>query len=221
LIFSISLISLNVFCDEVDTKTSPDAGIKTINNIIIDPEKKEIRIKCKLAITEGILEFFLVDEAGNTYESAFKIQGNKPSELHFALLLLGFEPVPFPTYHGLLKTENALEQLRDKKCLLQLTLLKNNKKIPFSDIIRNREEGKNQEAIWVFTGASFTKDNKYTADYTFNYISIWPMPDSVINLLSSAGNPYRGDFGFEMAKNLTLSEKDNYIIILKEWNNEK
>jgi hypothetical protein len=208
-----------IYCEDADD-TASDA-VKVLNNITIDTVKKEIRIHCKLAITEGILEFFLVDIGGNTYESVFKVEGNKPSEVHFGLLLLGFEPIPFPDYYELLEDENAVSTLKEKKCLLQCQVQKGDKIIPLSSLIHSREPDKDEELIWVFTGASFTKkENKYTADLTLSYMSIWPMMESVMNLLSSAGNPYRGELGYEMAKDLPFSYEDDFILIIKEWSDE-
>ena len=221
LVFLMNLLAFALYSEDADKDTSSIVDVKILNNIIIDTEKKEIRIHCKLAITEGILEFFLVDEKGNTYESVFKVKDNKPSELHFALLLLGFEPVPFQTYYELLDKEDGLSELQKKKCLLQCKIYKLNKQnqeyeeMDLSAIIGCREPDKSKEVVWVFTGASFTKDNKYIADYTYTYISIWPMMESVINLFSSAGNPYRGEYGYEIIKDISFSQEDDFILILK------
>jgi hypothetical protein len=208
-------IPLCLFSEDTAGEKDTQGDVKVINNITIDPVKKEIRIACKLALKEGILEFFLVDEWGNTYESVFKSTGNKPSELHFGLLLLGFEPVSFKTYYDLLKDPKALSILKEKKCLLECIVEKEGKRISLSSLIENREPDKDTHLTWVFTGASFTKENKYTADFSFSYISIWPMMESVINLLSAAGNPYRGDFGYEMAKDITFSPGDDFLLIIK------
>ena len=129
LFFLIQFTSFPAYGEDVDNDNSSSESNKTLNNIIINTEKKEIRIHCKLAITEGILEFFLVDEKGNTYESVFKVKDNKPSELHFALLLLGFEPIPFQTYYKLLDNEDAISDLQKKKCLLQCKIQKQNKEL--------------------------------------------------------------------------------------------
>ena len=68
-------------------------NILQMGNISIDAVKREIRIKTRLAIRHGILEFLLVSDKGKTYESALKIDNNKPSDLHTALLLLNVKPV--------------------------------------------------------------------------------------------------------------------------------
>jgi hypothetical protein len=217
------LLTLGFFClsqgtylfSEEAKKEPSSPTVKTINNIVIDTEKKEIRMRCKLAIPEGILEFFLVDDIGQTYESVFKITGNKPSELHFALLLLGFEPVPFDAFYKLLAEKDGLATLKKKKCLLDIRIMKDNKEIPLSSVIRARETDKDKKPIWVFTGASFSEGNKYSADLESKYICIWPEIPTVINLFSAAGNPYRGDLGFEIAKNIPFTMEDDIIIVIK------
>jgi hypothetical protein len=215
LILLFVVIPLYLFSQDTAGEKDAPGDIKVINNITIDPVQKEIRIACQLALKEGILEFFLVDEKGNTYESVFKVTENKPSELHFGLLLLGFEPVSFKTYYDLLKDPKAFSILKEKKCLLQCIVEKKGKQIPFSSFIANREENKETNLVWVFTGASFTKDNKYTADFSYSYMSIWPMMESVINLLSAAGNPYRGEFGYEMTEDITFLPGDDFVLIIK------
>jgi hypothetical protein len=213
--FCLSSVSALYGEDSKKALSSSQSSIKTINNIVIDTKKKEITLKCKLAITEGILEFFLVDDIGQTYESVFKIVGNKPSDLHFALLLLGFEPVPFNEFTKLLDDKDGLAALRKKNCLLDIRIMKGAKEIPLSSVIRLREEDKNTKPIWVFTGASFTAGNKYSADLESKYVCIWPELPTVINLFSSAGNPYRGELGYEISKDIPFSMEDDIEIVIK------
>jgi hypothetical protein len=209
------LFSLSIYSQ---TGNSDSSSIKKMNNLLLDIEKKEIRINCSLAIESGILEFFLVDTAGRTYESVFKINDNKPSELHFMLLLLGYEPIPYNEYYKILKSENALEQLKQKKCLLRIEISHNGKTIPLSSLLKNRETKESKEAFWVFTGASFNQKNQYTADYSDVYISIWPENAAVINLLADTGNPYRGELGFEINENHGFPKDEAFTLILREVN---
>ena len=187
---------------------------KKINNIIVDTQKKEIRLRCKLAITSGILEFFLVTESGRTYESVLKIAENKPSELHFALLLLGFEPLPFPEYSEILKNLKKADLNKYKKSLLKIRLLHKDKAVSLPSILKYREADDIGNLQWVFTGTPFSKDNKYMGDYSDIFISIWPDETGVINLLSQAGNPYRGDFGYEVKSDSDFSVDDNFEVII-------
>lgn len=188
---------------------------KEIKDIFIDVEKKEIRIKCKLAIEQGILEYLLVEERGKTYESILKVVENKPSDLQFALLLLGFEPLSYKEYQDLRDNPQAPEILKDKNCLLEINVWHNGESVPFSTLLSSREEQPEADFLWVFTGSFFSANNKYVADLSGSCISIWPDLEAVVNLLSSAGNPYRGELGFEMAANLKFKRNDDFILILK------
>jgi hypothetical protein len=181
----------------------------------IDAKQKELRLRCRLAVTEGILEFFLVDEKGRTYESVFKLINGKPSDLQFALLLLGFEPLPFKEFMALKEQSNAPEVLKKKKCLLQLEVQYKNKRVPLTALLKNREGTGAGELYWVFTGAPFDAANKYTADYSDVYIGIWAEPYAVINLLTNTGNPYRGNLGFEIAAGHGFQVEDEFTLIIK------
>lgn len=170
-----------------------------MNNLSIDKVNKEIRISVRLAITDGILEYLLVGEAGKTYESVFKVVENKPSDLNFALLLIGAEPLDFNTLNELLKKKNGLEDLttRHRSSLVDITLYKDGQPVHFDRLLKNRERT-DGSLRWVFTGGAFLEDNRYAADFELSYIGIWPDPYAVVNLFSNLKNPYRGDYGYEM-----------------------
>jgi hypothetical protein len=213
------LLSTGSISGEEPKKVPPSAeSVKTVNNIVIDTAKKEIRINVRLAILEGILEFFLVDDWAQTYESVFKITNNKASELHFGLLLLGYTPVKFDEYYKILNEKNGLDTLKKKNSVLDIIIKQKDKELPLSSIIRNREtgkEGKDQKLYWVFTGGAFDETNQYAPDITGIYISIWPELAAVINLFSTAGNPYRGEVGYEIAKDIPFTMEDDFILIIR------
>jgi len=192
-----------------------DNPVKELKNITIDTVKKEIRIQCKLAIDKGILEWFLVDQKGQTYESVFKMTENKPSELHFGLLLLGFNPVAYNEYAALLNNSEAVKILKEKNSLLQLEIRQKDKVIALDQLLKNREAAKKEPLYWVFTGSFFTDKNVYAADQSQIFISIWPETTSVISLLSNAGNPYRGNNGFEIADKHGFTLEDEFTLIIK------
>jgi len=220
-LFLLLLTSIFLFYSWLGAAAEDKAGaaddnpVKVINNITIDTIKKEIRLNCQLALEEGILEFMLVDEKGQTYECAFKILENKPSELHFGLLLLGFNPVAFNDYKALLNNKDAVKILKEKQCLLELEIRKNDKIIPMDTILKNRESGKKEPLYWVFTGGFFTEKNVYAADLTMIYLSIWPEMSATINLLSDSGNPYRGEQGYEIAAKHNFKVDDEFTLIIR------
>lgn len=173
-----------------------------LKSITVNKISKEIRIKTKLAITEGILEYLLVGHHGKTYESVFKVMDNKPSELNFALLLIGCEPLNFNQFMKLIGEKGAvLEALKGhEESVLEIEIYREGNKVQLGSLVKDRE-GSGKPLIWVFTGGYFTQDNKYVGDMELSYIGFWPDPSAVINLFSALGNPYQGNFGFEMNQN--------------------
>lgn len=188
-----------------------------LNNILINKVKKEIRINAKLALREGILEYFLVSEPGKTYESVFKIIENKPSELNFAMLLLGFNPLNFEDFIKLTNDKNGLTELlkNHEDSLVELELLRDGKRVGWTSLMKDRQ-GSNNPLIWVYTGGVFIKDKMYAGDMELSHIGIWPDMSAVINLYSNMGNPYRGGFGLEMNKdNAGLKVDQDFEIVIR------
>jgi len=191
--------------------------IKTAN-ISINKQAKTVIIQSKLAIKKGILEYLLVGDYGKTYESIFKVSENKPSDLNFALLLIGCEPMDYRTFSDIKKKKNALEILikNHKKSLLTISFLNNNKRFKFEELIKNRER-QDHKTFWVYTGGFFLKDNRYAGDIELSFIGIWADQSAVINLCSQLNNPYQGKYGYELSidkQNVNL-KSDVEIIIEK------
>jgi len=187
----------------------------SIANISINKTTKEIKIKSKAAILFGILEYLLVGDHGKTYESVFKISDNKPSELNFALLLVGFVPLDFQTFVKIKQSKNGKEVLfsKYKDSLLRISFVTNNQSYELNHFLHNRENLKT-DFPWVFTGGFFDKNNRYTGDFELNFIGIWADPTAVVNLFSNHKNPYQGNFGFEIKKTNQPFKMDQDVEII-------
>lgn len=202
LIIPILVFTL-IMCGEVfGSDPSKEMDVVELNNIAVNKRSKEIRVKAKLAIEEGILEYFLVGDQGKTYESVFKVVGNKPSELNFALLLIGCKPLDFEKLIKLIQEKKiGPEEIKGyEESMLEIEVFKDGQRFPLTRLVNDRE-GSGKPLIWVYTGGYFTPDNRYVGDMELSYIGFWPDPSAVINLFSTLGNPYHGNFGFEMNKN--------------------
>jgi hypothetical protein len=204
---------------EIKTPDHPQGQhIIELNNILVDKVKKEIRIRAKLAVTEGILEYLLVGNQGKTYESVFKVGDNKPSELNFALLLIGCKALDFDEFLGLKGEGNgpAILSTNHRQSLLEIDFLQDGKKFDLQRLVINREKT-GRQFIWIYTGGFIIKDHGYAGDLDFSYIGIWPDRVAVINLLSDLKNPYQGDFGYEINKALEkeLKVDQNFEIIIR------
>jgi len=207
-----------VVCGEVKrTVNADDTNIIQLNNIFIDKKEKEIRIKAQLAIKEGILEYFLVGNEGKTYESVLKVVDCKPSDLNFALLLIGCKQMNFETMLDLIRDTDGRKKLLKnyKDSLLELEIISAGKKMELQQLMRNREST-TDPLLWVYTGGLFIKDHGYAGDLELSYISVWPDPTTPVNLFAKNGNPYGGDFGFEVNKrNTALKIDQNFEILIR------
>lgn len=194
-----------------------DQNRVALKNIIVDKIKKEVRIKSTLAITEGILEYLLVHEQGKAYESALGVSDNKPSELNFALLLIGCKPLSFETLMKLTQEQKDVSFLlqNHRESLVEIEIHRDGRKVGYEYLLTNRE-GTPIQPTWVFTGGFFTQDNRYVGDLELSHIGIWPDPSAPINLYSTMGNPYRGNFGLEMNRtNKALKVGQEYDIVIR------
>jgi len=209
-IFSIlvilAVLTSNLWGVEKTTDHTQRPNIIKLNNILVDKANKEIRISAKLAIVEGILEYLLVGNHGKTYESVFKVGDNKPSELNFALLLIGCTALDFDEFLRLKNKGNWPAKLSvfPKQSLLEVEITQDGKKFGLQRLLKDRENS-GRPFIWVYTGGLLLKDHGYAGDLEFSYIGIWPDRVAVINLLTDLKNPYQGNFGFEINK--ALAEK--------------
>jgi hypothetical protein len=199
---------------------SADIGSKDVvelNNILIEKKKKEIRIRVKLALKEGILEYLLVNEQGKAYESVFKITENKPSDLNFALLLIGSQPMDFETFFRLREeNQGSIDAFKGHtESLLEIDFRKGGRAVNPDTLLKNRE-GSKKPLVWVHTASFFLPDGRYAGDLELSHIGIWPDRSAVINLLTAMGNPYRGELGLEMNKeNKEIEIDQEYEIIIR------
>ncbi|MDX2111174.1 MAG: hypothetical protein SFY80_13140 [Verrucomicrobiota bacterium] len=185
-----------------------------LGGIRINKATREIRVQVELALTEGILEFLLVDGKGKTYESIFELNGNKPSELNFALLLAGVEPITFAKYMDWVNAQTAKDEAAKTdvpraplalselgfagNALIEIQLFREGQLLPWDKLVASREGKVPPRWYFVVTGGFFTTDGRFAGDMNLSYIALWRDPSAPINFLSREGNPYRGPQGFAM-----------------------
>ena len=217
--FFLALCPL-AFCGESPRiEAYKDLPVVRMNNIKVEKKTKTIRIGVTTVLKRGILEYLLVGDHGKTHETAFSIQGNLPSELNMALLLVGYEPLAFETFNALLQKEGGRSELmaKYKNSLLSMEIYKKGKKVPFNRLVKDRE-GSKDPLTWVFTGGYFAKQSgRFVPDATLSYIAIWPDRNAIISLFSTHKNPYRGEFGYEINKdNKSMKPGQDYEIVIKK-----
>lgn len=194
----------------------PGKEIITLDDITIDKRTKDIRINAKGALAKGILEYLLVAERGKAYESAFKVSRSIPSQLNFALLLIGCEPLEAGKLDELSQRTDGFQLLLAEypNSVLELEIFRDGEPIDPAEIITDREASAGP-LTWVFTGSGFTRDGRYVADIELSFIALWLDEFAVVNLFSGRGNPYRGDFGFQMnaGSHEQIKDRDFEILI--------
>ena len=222
--YLILIIFFTVFTNQILAKPSLKHETIKINNISINKQTSEIQIKASFAVKHDILEYFLVGEEGKAYESAFKVDSKtKGSELNFALLLIGSEPVPFAELMKYQKMTNGLQQLKHKypNSIFNINLYLYDTQLSPALFLRNREikDYQNKNLTWVYTGGCFSTNNKYMADIDFCYIGIWPDSSAPLNLFNTGQNPYQNEnAGFIMThpSDIDISIDQKILIIIKK-----
>jgi hypothetical protein len=196
----IGLVARAGCADDAETnslsKTSELAHAGSIINlpglIVHGGDHKFIEATGHVALTDGILEFIAVEPTGRDYESLLTLDC-KPSELQFALILIGGES-------GLLPQQaKAGEKVGDRLQLeVEWETDGKNKRVPAEKLLRDRRTKKAPVDIpWIFTGSYFTKNfdghDVFMADQEQAFIALWWSPSALINVGGEYGNPYRGE----------------------------
>ena len=170
-------------------------------------ESKFIEATGKVALTDGILEFVAVETQGRDYESLLTLDC-KPSELKFALLLIGCEA----------------DEKRGSQLAIEVEWQHegNAKRVPVEQLLLERRTKKSPAKLpWRFTGSNFVKDpisgrEVFQADQEAAFIALWSQPAILINISGDYGNPYRADDqGFEVLKTVAPPKGTPVKLILR------
>ena len=185
--------------------------------LTIDLKRHEVKVKARICLTRGILEFVTVMKGGREHEAIFNTTC-RPSSLHAALLGIGLEPHPVVagSYEDALKSKGRLK--------FEVEFEKDGKgrRVEAHKLLHNREtdNGKTKNA-WVFAGSYFTEHqgkSVYAADHSDVVISIIPDSAAVIQLAVKSGNPYEGDnFGIEVKPDEMGSLEQEVTLIVSPW----
>jgi len=165
-----------------------------LGGMIVDRKRKEVIVPALINLNRGILEYYAVVEGGKLHESVLKLL-IKPSDLHLALILAGFEPSEYgpqdpKTYQRPLKKRGSLVRLYVKWTPAEL---KREQWLPASVWLFDRALDNAPEPLtYVFQG-SVMSQGKYMADLDMSVIGLIPDETTVLALIEDKGNPYRGD----------------------------
>jgi hypothetical protein len=180
-----------------------DENRLAVGRVIVDRKKRQVEVKCHVAMTQGILEYLVVGPRGKAYETVLTHEG-LASQVHLSLLLIGLTPKA----RGGSKVEMWYRWVDSKT--------QKTKTVRAEQWLVNRSLRKSPAPqTWRFTGSSFW-NGRYAGDSSYTLISLIKDPNAVIVLEDDSGNPYRGDhLGYEVYKEKTPPKDTEVTLIIK------
>jgi hypothetical protein len=177
----------------VPTMREISPGVYEIGALRLDQKARSVSFPGTLNLNEGPLEYLLVTEQGSTHESLL-VTAVKPSDLHFAMLLLGAKGA------GIMSAKDAPPGQIDAKYLKTAPKLKGeniaitarwktgdaDKSVPVEDWVLNAETKKPMSrGPWIYNGSMFN-DGHFLAQIEGAHAALVTYPSALIN------NPRKG-----------------------------
>lgn len=199
------LSPLSTMSSEGKPKSSPE-GLKRVSEtelelrgIRIRSDLREIRVPCRVNMTDGQIEYALVHEAGKTHESILKTAVS-PADLQVALLLCHFEPATEGIYpEGVPEGARTIPVTQPKEpgaqrlaATLEWKTEGQSRKAPLSSWIRDHTRGAPPPDLndWIFNG-SVIDARGFVAEADGSILSVWVDPEAMLN------SPARGNLDDE------------------------
>jgi len=153
----------------------------------IDREKRRVEADATVCLMEGALELLVTTPDGKPHEAIFTLKP-KPSQLHAALLILGFENGAPGQYGVFAATGNRMR--------IEVIHEKNGKEIviPVNELVVACETDEYlTDNVFVFAGSvlSRAREDKrivYAADFAGDVVSLASFPDEVLALSEPASS---------------------------------
>jgi hypothetical protein len=168
-------------------------GIYEIGRLRLDQQARTVTFPGELNMNDGNLEYLLVTEQGNTHESLL-VSDVSPSDLHFAMLLLGAKgsgdqngDMPPPQIDA--KFLKSAPKLKGDKINITVRWEVNGvqKSAPVEDWLVNTETKKPAErGPWIYNGSMFNAGH-FLAQIEGAHAALVTYPAALIN------NPRKGN----------------------------
>jgi hypothetical protein len=182
-----ALLFLCSICRADDPATRPAGSTDKLPHIHVDLAAKKIAIDCEALNPKIPLEFFCVTDGGNEHESVLRTPA-KPSDIHFALLMLGLTPGSPATFdpakrlwlppHGPPLHIRCQYSFRGKQM-----------DVPANEMMRSVKTKKEMpKTVWVFDGSRVMPDGLYAADMTGYVVSICNFDLTMIDVPALVSN---------------------------------
>jgi len=179
-----------------DPATQPAGTTDQLPHIHVDLKTKQVSIDCQALNVNIPLEFFCVTDGGNEHESVLRTPA-KPSDIHFALLMLGLTPGSPATFSASQKLWNPPHgPPLHITCKYQLN--GKDMQVPAYRMMRSLDSKKEMPpSVWVFDGSRVMPDGVYAADVTGYVVSICNFDLTMIDvpaLVSNANETLEWEF---------------------------
>lgn len=166
-----------------------DSARYRIGRILLDQNKREIRVPAKVNMQEGLLEFLLVHENGKIHESLLRTDIS-PTHLNLAFTLLRYPPsrelYALPNDHGGESNDYPVVPVEVKTgARLRIEVEwqdgKSLRRLPVNEWIQHIVKTTSMPAgPWVYGGSEF-QDGKYAPELSGDLIAIFLSASAIIN----------------------------------------
>jgi hypothetical protein len=167
-----------------------------LEHIRVDVKAKRVEVDCESLNPTIPLEFFCVTKGGNEHEAVLRT-GAKPSDIHFALLMLGLKPGAPATF---VQSQKLWLPPHGPPLSISCKYLLNGKAmdVPAYRMMRSLKAQTEMPASeWVFDGSRVMPDGRYAADFTGYVVSICNFDLTLIDvphLVSNANETLEWEF---------------------------
>jgi hypothetical protein len=165
-----ALFMLPIFLCRPGFAESP-ATAPALEHIQVDLKARQVAVDCEALNPTIPLEFFCVTKGGNEHESVLRTPA-KPSDIHFALLMLGLKPGAPATFVASqrmwLPPHGPPLNIRCRYILKGTAM-----DVAANAMMRSIKTKEEMPAgVWVFDGSRVMPDGVYAADVTGYVVSI-------------------------------------------------
>jgi len=167
--------------------TNPAGATDRLPHIHVDVKAKRITVECEALNVTIPLEFFCVTNGGNEHESVLRTPA-KPSDIHFALLMLGLTPGEPATY---VPSKQMWLPPHGPPLHIRCQYKFNGRAmdVPAYRMMRSiKTRNEMPAAVWVFDGSRVMPDGLYAADMTGYVVSICNFDLTMIDVPKMVSN---------------------------------
>jgi hypothetical protein len=206
------------------TMSKRDDGLMQYGDIIFDPKSRQVRVPCRVNMTEGLLEFAVVHENGKVHESLL-ITSCSATDIHVVMTLLRYvaseELYAIEKERGILSGEFPKVPEETKKAAridLKVQWEANGKtqQAALADWIQYEKTAKPMKTIpWVY-GGSMIYEGSFLADQTGDIASIFVSRGSL--MLYAGDDRFSDDVWIPFTKRIPPQGTSVFLLIQPHHN---